>query len=88
MSQKTRTIQDIQVELSQACQELGFLQFQYEHELPTQIQKRINEIMSVKKELDKYQELEQNAQAKAQQDAIDKMKETSGLTTVPLTVTQ
>lgn len=65
-----RTLQLAQIEFSQTCQQIGFLSFQIEREIPREIEKLYNKVMDLQKEIDKFNRIE----ADKQQENVDKLK--------------
>ena len=64
-----RKKEEIYLELQQQSAKAGFLQFQIERAMPTELEKIFNNMMSLQKEIEKIQIIEQ--------EAIDKAKESS-----------
>lgn len=62
---EARTLQVVQIEIQTAFQEIGFLQFQLEDEIPSEIQKRMNSVHDLQKEARKLKEIEDYEHQKA-----------------------
>jgi hypothetical protein len=71
MSEKQkRTLKDVEMEMAMTCQEIGFLEYQLQRDIPNQITKKMNHLHDIHIESIKLRE---NQEA-AHQEAVEALK--------------
>lgn len=80
-----RTLQEVQQELANLAYKLGIVQYQFDRELPREIEKLMNQMHDLDREGQKLKQKE----ADAQQEAVEKLKaqgDVVGISTAPTEV--